>query len=199
MSQFRSGIFAVFLASATALAPASAFAETISGALAKAYQLNSELNSARAGVRVTDEGVAIAKSGYRPTINGSAAIDYNTTRTPSDSRPAHHRFDQRVFRRRNPADHFRRFSDQEQCRGGHGECARATGEPAQHRAEHPVRRSTVPIWTSSATVRSPCCASATWSSLRNRCVRRARVSMSARARAPMLPRPKPIARWRLRS
>jgi outer membrane protein len=83
VSQFRSGIFAVFLASATALAPASAFAETISGALAKAYQLNSDLNSARAGVRVTDEGVAIAKSGYRPTINGSAAIDYNTTRSPS--------------------------------------------------------------------------------------------------------------------
>ncbi|GLS32869.1 outer membrane protein [Mesorhizobium albiziae] len=84
MSQFRSGIFAAFLASATALAPASAFAETISGALAKAYQLNSALNSARAGVRVVDEDVAIAKSGYRPTINGSGAIDYNTTRSRND-------------------------------------------------------------------------------------------------------------------
>ncbi|MCV3243480.1 TolC family outer membrane protein [Mesorhizobium sp. ZC-5] len=72
-------MFAAFLASATALAPASAFAETISGALAKAYQLNSTLNSARAGVRVTDEGVAIAKSGYRPTITGSATIDYSNT------------------------------------------------------------------------------------------------------------------------
>ncbi|WP_412177301.1 TolC family outer membrane protein [Mesorhizobium sp. ZC-5] len=79
MSQFRTGMFAAFLASATALAPASAFAETISGALAKAYQLNSTLNSARAGVRVTDEGVAIAKSGYRPTITGSATIDYSNT------------------------------------------------------------------------------------------------------------------------
>ena len=79
MSQFRTGMFAAFLASATALAPASAFAETISGALAKAYQLNSTLNSARAGVRVTDEGVAIAKSGYRPVITGSAAIDYSNT------------------------------------------------------------------------------------------------------------------------
>ena len=36
-------MFAAFLASATALAPASAFAETISGALAKAYQPNSTL------------------------------------------------------------------------------------------------------------------------------------------------------------
>jgi outer membrane protein len=79
VSQFRTGMFAAFLASATALAPASAFAETISGALAKAYQLNSTLNSARAGVRVVDEDVAIAKSGYRPTITGSGAIDYSNT------------------------------------------------------------------------------------------------------------------------
>lgn len=54
------------------------------GALAKAYQHNSTLNAARAGVRVTDEGVAIAKSGYRPQINGSASIDYSTTRGNGD-------------------------------------------------------------------------------------------------------------------
>jgi outer membrane protein len=56
----------------------TASAETIFGALTKAYQLNSTLNSARAGVRVTDEGVAIAKSGYRPQINGVASIDYSS-------------------------------------------------------------------------------------------------------------------------
>ncbi|QPC87547.1 TolC family outer membrane protein [Mesorhizobium sp. NBSH29] len=84
VSQLRSGLFAAFLASATIFVPSGAFAETISGALAKAYQLNSQLNSARAGVRVTDEGVAIAKSGYRPTINGSAAIDLSTTRSRTD-------------------------------------------------------------------------------------------------------------------
>jgi outer membrane protein len=60
----------------------TASAETIFGALSKAYQNNSQLNSARAGVRVTDEGVAIAKSGYRPTIAGSASIDYSVTRGP---------------------------------------------------------------------------------------------------------------------
>jgi outer membrane protein len=60
-----------------------AIAETITGALAKAYQHNSELNAARAGVRVTDEGVAIAKSGYRPTIVGQASADYTSTRMVS--------------------------------------------------------------------------------------------------------------------
>lgn len=67
------------LVSATALSPLAASAETITGALAKAYQYNSQLNSARAGTRVTDEGVAIAKSGYRPTIKGSASIDYTSS------------------------------------------------------------------------------------------------------------------------
>jgi len=75
----RKSLFAAVLVSATALSPFSASAETISGALAKAYQYNSSLNSARAGVRVTDEGVAIAKSGWRPTINGSASIDYSSS------------------------------------------------------------------------------------------------------------------------
>jgi outer membrane protein len=73
-------LLAILLASVTALAPGAAAAETILGALSKAYQNNSTLNSSRAGVRVTDEGVAIAKSGWRPTITGSAAIDYSSTR-----------------------------------------------------------------------------------------------------------------------
>ncbi|MCV0398035.1 MAG: TolC family outer membrane protein [Rhizobiaceae bacterium] len=56
--------------------PQAVLAETIEGAMAKAYRNNSELNKARAGVRVTDEGVAIAKSGYRPTIGAQGTIDY---------------------------------------------------------------------------------------------------------------------------
>lgn len=82
MSFFRKSLLAAVLVSATALSPISASAETILGAMAKAYQNNSELNSARAGVRVTDENVAIAKSGYRPTVIGSASIDYTSTRRP---------------------------------------------------------------------------------------------------------------------
>jgi outer membrane protein len=72
-------LFFTLLVSATALSPLQASAETIMGALTKAYQYNSSLNSARAGVRVTDEGVAIAKSGYRPTVTGQASIDYSNT------------------------------------------------------------------------------------------------------------------------
>ena len=73
------------LMSATVLASTPSMAETIFGAMAKAYNNNSELNATRAGVRVTDEGVAIAKSGYRPVISATAnltstytKLDHNT-------------------------------------------------------------------------------------------------------------------------
>jgi outer membrane protein len=62
-----------------AVSPVSA--ETLQGALAKAYKFNSSLNSARAGVRATDENVPLAKSGYRPTIAGQADIDHTSTTT----------------------------------------------------------------------------------------------------------------------
>nr|WP_244523175.1 TolC family outer membrane protein [Aquamicrobium aerolatum] len=51
-----------------------AVAESINGALAKAYQNNSSLNYSRAGVRVTDEGVAIAKSGWRPRVGATGSV-----------------------------------------------------------------------------------------------------------------------------
>ncbi|MBZ9855854.1 TolC family outer membrane protein [Mesorhizobium sp. CA13] len=76
----RKSLFTAVLVSATALSPLAASAETISGALAKAYQYNSSLNASRAGVRVTDESVAIAKSGWRPTITGTADANYVNTR-----------------------------------------------------------------------------------------------------------------------
>ncbi len=79
-------IFAAVLVSATALSSATASAETIFGALAKAYQFNSTLNSARAGVRVTDENVPIAKSGQRPVIAGSGSINYTSSNGPASSR-----------------------------------------------------------------------------------------------------------------
>jgi outer membrane protein len=76
-------VFAALLVSSSVFSPLPAAAENIVGALSKAYQYNSQLNSARAGVRATDESVAIAKSGYRPTVAGSASIDYSSTRGPS--------------------------------------------------------------------------------------------------------------------
>lgn len=73
---------AAALLSGTMLTSQLAHAETLQGALVKAYKNNASLNSARAGVRVQDENVPIAKSGYRPQISGS----YNVGRTTAGGR-----------------------------------------------------------------------------------------------------------------
>ncbi len=69
VSILSKSLFAALL-SGSVLFSSAASSETILGALSKAYEFNSSLNSARAGVRVSDEGVAIAKSGYRPVVAG---------------------------------------------------------------------------------------------------------------------------------
>jgi len=53
-------------------------AETLAGALAKAYQNNNVLNADRAGVRVFDENIAIARSAFRPMV--SAYSSYTRSR-----------------------------------------------------------------------------------------------------------------------
>lgn len=68
--------FAALPAIVATASPVSA--ETLLGALTKAYQYNSTLNQSRAGVRVTDEGVALAKSGWRPQVTGSASASYTS-------------------------------------------------------------------------------------------------------------------------
>ena len=78
MSIFRKTALAAALSSAVWLCPQTVLAETISAAMAKAYQNNPDLNAVRAGLRATDEGVPIAKAGYRPQI--SAAITGSATR-----------------------------------------------------------------------------------------------------------------------
>lgn len=80
MPSVRQSLFASALLAATSFTTIAS-AETLLGALTKAYQLNSTLNSARAGVRVTDEGVAIAKSGFRPVIAGSGSVGYTSNST----------------------------------------------------------------------------------------------------------------------
>ncbi|PYE84205.1 outer membrane protein [Phyllobacterium leguminum] len=70
MFKVRKKWLAAALLSGTVLMGSPALAETLTGALTKAYQYNATLNSTRAGLRVTDENVAIAKSGYRPTVAG---------------------------------------------------------------------------------------------------------------------------------
>lgn len=52
-------------------------AESIIAAMSRAYDNNPDLAVARAGLRATDEGVAIAKAGYRPVISGSLTGTYS--------------------------------------------------------------------------------------------------------------------------
>ena len=78
---FRSVRGLSFAAAASALlvslvfssAPARA-AETLESALAKAYGSNPTLNAQRAALRVSNEGVSQALSGYRPRVTGTADI-----------------------------------------------------------------------------------------------------------------------------
>lgn len=60
------------------LAPHAVLAETIFGAMAKAYANNPDLNAARAGLRATDESVPIAKSGFRPQVAAFASGTLST-------------------------------------------------------------------------------------------------------------------------
>lgn len=85
MASMSRYLLAALFVTAAVVSPVQAGAETILGALTKAYQNNSSLNSARAGVRVTDENVAIAKSGYRPTIAATGSIQYTDRSGISDS------------------------------------------------------------------------------------------------------------------
>lgn len=64
--------------------PSLATAETINSALAAAYNNNPTLNAQRAATRAVDENVAIAKSGYRPTITGNANIGLSRTKSNSN-------------------------------------------------------------------------------------------------------------------
>lgn len=65
---------------AIAVQPGAAFADTLFGAMEKAYVTNPTLNSARAGQRATDELVPQALSGWRPTVGvtGNIAQSYNS-------------------------------------------------------------------------------------------------------------------------
>lgn len=75
----RKALLAACIIPFAVAAPSIASAESIFGAMAQAYKNNPDLNAARAGLRATDEGVPIAKSGWRPTV--SANVNLSETRT----------------------------------------------------------------------------------------------------------------------
>jgi len=70
--RFRVGVAAL----ASAWLATGACAETIGGALTKAYLNNPNINQQRAGVRAQDENIPISYSGYLPQVsaNGSLGI-----------------------------------------------------------------------------------------------------------------------------
>jgi outer membrane protein len=67
----RSVAICTIAAAAFIIVPRVAMSDTLEGALAQAYQNNPSLNSQRAALRATDEGVPIALSGYRPRVTGT--------------------------------------------------------------------------------------------------------------------------------
>jgi outer membrane protein len=73
---------ALLAASALATIGAGAVrAETIGGALIKAYLTNPDINTQRAAVRVADEGVPKANAGYLPTIEATGNIGIERAQT----------------------------------------------------------------------------------------------------------------------
>jgi outer membrane protein len=52
-------------------------AESMSGALTRAYQANPDLNQERAGVRAQDENIPRATSAYRPQVSATAQYGFN--------------------------------------------------------------------------------------------------------------------------
>ncbi|MEM8573530.1 MAG: TolC family outer membrane protein [Pseudomonadota bacterium] len=72
----RRGLFALSMMLFVGIVSSPASAETLEQALADSYLLNPVLNAERARLRAIDEQVAIAKSGLRPNISGSASTAY---------------------------------------------------------------------------------------------------------------------------
>src|ERR1700687_5642612 len=65
--------------------PVPVLADTIEAALVRAYQDNPQLNAQRASVRVTDENVPQALSGYRPKVSVTASGGYQYSDVLSSS------------------------------------------------------------------------------------------------------------------
>ncbi len=77
----------VLLAFACACAPASA--ETMSGALSRAYRANPDLNQQRAGVRATDENLPRARAGWMPRLSANATYGRQYTMFETNTSNTH--------------------------------------------------------------------------------------------------------------
>jgi outer membrane protein len=68
---WRRGVRATVVAAAALAGTLPANAQSLPASMAQAYQVNPQLNAARAHQRATDEGVPQALAGYRPQIIGT--------------------------------------------------------------------------------------------------------------------------------
>jgi outer membrane protein len=86
-TSFKALAVAGLLGSSILSSPAQA--ESISGALARAYASSPDLNAQRANTRAIDEGLPKATSGYRPTVTGTASVgrQYNEVVIPNAGGP----------------------------------------------------------------------------------------------------------------
>ena len=79
VSRFKNSLASIAVISMMVVGAQPVSAETIYQAMAKAYENNPDLNAARAGLRATDEGVALAKSGYRPQVGAEFSTSSSNT------------------------------------------------------------------------------------------------------------------------
>lgn len=80
---FRTFVLSSFFVLGVASMPVSA--ETIEGALAKAYMNNPDFNAQRAAVRATDEGVQRARAGLLPSVSASTSLGRQSSRYNSSN------------------------------------------------------------------------------------------------------------------
>jgi outer membrane protein len=76
-------VLAVMAGSSVVIRPA--VAETLAAALERAYRVNPKLEAERARLRATDEEIARANSGYRPTIGAAADVGRSRNETTPSS------------------------------------------------------------------------------------------------------------------
>ena len=72
-----------------AMMAAPAAADTLREALVATYRANPTINAQREALKVTDSGVAIARSGSRPAISGTAGVNQDLTQSGGGRRGQH--------------------------------------------------------------------------------------------------------------
>ena len=173
-------------------------AETVGGALIKAYLNNPDINTQRAAVRVADENVPKANAGYLPTISaqGNVGIERaepseigpNNTRRRLPPSPPYIRGATESPSTRQSLTATRRLvpsaKPNRRCSARASSCAIPSRTPCSQASR--------PTWTCCATRRSSTSIATTFRSCRSSCARLGTALRSARS-------PEPTSRRRRRA